>query len=101
MVHQNLARRVGKWYNGHDLAVARSGEATSGATTLSPCILGQANFNGAKLKNVIVPFPPLGEEKRIVAKVESLLALCEALAGEVATAEEVRGWLLRAVLNGA
>lgn len=41
-----------------------------------------------------------GIKKRIVAKVESLLALCDALAAEVATAEEVRGRLLQAVLNG-
>jgi len=31
---------------------------------------------------------------------EALLALCDALAAEVAAAEEVRGRLLQAVLNG-
>ena len=35
-----------------------------------------------------------------VAKVEALLALCDALAAEVAAAEEVRVRLLQAVLNG-
>jgi type I restriction enzyme S subunit len=47
-----------------------------------------------------VSLPPLAEQKRIVAKVESLLAVCDALAGEVVAAEEVRGRLLAAVLNG-
>jgi len=35
-----------------------------------------------------------------VAKVEALLALCDALAAEVAAAEEVRARLLQAVLDG-
>jgi len=42
----------------------------------------------------------LADQKRIVAKVESLLALCDALAAGVVQAEEVRAWLLQAVLNG-
>lgn len=48
----------------------------------------------------MVAFPPLAEQKRIVAKVEALLALCDGLAAEVIAAEEVRGRLLAAVLNG-
>ena len=53
-----------------------------------------------KIRAFMVPLPPLSEQDRIVAKVELLLALCDALAGEVVVAEEVRGWLLQAVLNG-
>ena len=57
-------------------------------------------ISDSKLRKGLVPLPPLAEQKRIVAKVESLLALCDALAGEVAAGEEVRGRLLQAVLNG-
>ena len=63
---------------------------------------GGAQPNISKTKIVATPFPlpPFAEQKRIVAKVEALLALCDALAAEVAAAEEVRAWLLQTVLNG-
>jgi type I restriction enzyme S subunit len=57
-------------------------------------------ITGKDLRQFLAPLPPLAEQKRIVAKVESLLALCDALAEEVAAAEEVRARLLQAVLNG-
>ena len=62
---------------------------------------GQPNVNATSLRQLALPLPPLAEQKRIVAKVEALLALCDALAAEVAAAEEVRGRLLQAVLNGS
>ncbi len=40
---------------------------------------GQANFNGTKLKNSIIPLPPLNEQHRIVAKVDALMKLCDEL----------------------
>ena len=57
-------------------------------------------ISDSKLRLGLFPLPPLAEQKRIVAKVETLLALCDALAAEVAAAEEVRARLLQAVLNG-
>ena len=57
-------------------------------------------ITGKDLRRFLAPLPPLAEQKRIVAKVEALLALCDALAAEVAAAEEVRARLLQAVLNG-
>jgi type I restriction enzyme S subunit len=40
---------------------------------------GQANFNGTKLKNTLIPLPPLNEQKRIVTKVDKLMKLCDEL----------------------
>jgi type I restriction enzyme S subunit len=57
------------------------------------------NISQAKIRSAPIALPPLAEQKRIVAEVESLLALCDALAAEVVAAEEVRGRLLAAVLN--
>ena len=54
-----------------------------------------------QINTLLFSLPPLAEQKRIVARVEDLLALCDALASEAVAAEEVRSHLLGAVLNGA
>ena len=40
--------------------------------------IGQPNVNGTTLSNILVPLPPLPEQRRIVAKLEKLLAKVEA-----------------------
>lgn len=40
---------------------------------------GQPNVNATSLKGFLLPLPPLAEQKRIVAKVDELMALCDAL----------------------
>lgn len=40
---------------------------------------GQANVNGSKLRNMLIPLPPLAEQHRVVAKVEELTDLCDQL----------------------
>ncbi len=40
---------------------------------------GQANFNGTKLSATLIPLPPLAEQRRIVAKIDQLMARCDEL----------------------
>jgi type I restriction enzyme S subunit len=44
--------------------------------------------------------PPLPEQHRIVAKVDQLMRLCDALEAKLAAGEAVRGQMAAAVLNG-
>lgn len=56
------------------------------ATQINPHLkqqCGQANVNGTILKNMVVPVPPLAEQKRIVAKVDELMALCDELKNQI------------------
>jgi len=40
---------------------------------------GQPNVNGTSLRSLILPLPPLAEQRRIVARVDELMAHCDAL----------------------
>ncbi|MBN9395470.1 MAG: restriction endonuclease subunit S [Candidatus Melainabacteria bacterium] len=40
---------------------------------------GQANVNGTIMRNMLVPLPPTDEQRRIVVRIERLLALCNEL----------------------
>ncbi|WP_297967301.1 restriction endonuclease subunit S [uncultured Anaerovibrio sp.] len=48
---------------------------------LSPYVTGtaQPKMNQAKMNSIPVPIPPLSEQKRIVAKIEELMPLCDKL----------------------
>ncbi|WP_429336731.1 restriction endonuclease subunit S [Paraburkholderia atlantica] len=62
---------------------------------------GQANFNGTKLSMCAVPMPPVAEQKRIVAKLDELMALCDALECRIDAAESTQSQLLQAVMAAA
>ncbi len=59
---------------------------------------GQPNVNGQALGRLEVPLPPLPEQKRIVAKVDELMALCDRLEAQQQSREEQSSQLARASL---
>jgi type I restriction enzyme S subunit len=61
----------------------------------------QAGFNKGDLANVMLPIPPLSEQKRIVEKVDALMALCAALGGHIAEAAEAQKNLADAIFERA
>lgn len=59
----------------------------------------QANFNGTKLANTFLPLPPLKEQKRIVAKVDELMRLCDELEHTLTLREASREKLLHVAIQ--
>lgn len=73
-------------------------------TQLEPEIIqqnGQANFNGTKLKNILIPLPPLSEQKRIVAAIEKQFVLTQQLKDKVLANQQATEQLLKALLHQA
>lgn len=62
---------------------------------------GQANVNATALKNMLVPIAPLSEQRRIVTKVEELMAPCDRLEATLTTCDDTRRRLLDALLAEA
>jgi type I restriction enzyme S subunit len=61
----------------------------------------QKNINLEILTSVFIPLPPLAEQRRIVAKVDALMALCDRLEASLADSDETRRCLLDALLAEA
>jgi type I restriction enzyme S subunit len=59
----------------------------------------QPNFSKDKIIRTVAPLPPLAEQRRIVAKVEELLALCDELEARQTAAREHRTNLVRSALD--
>ncbi|KQS50861.1 MULTISPECIES: restriction endonuclease subunit S [unclassified Sphingomonas] len=53
------------------------------------------------LRNFLVPIPPLAEQRRIVAKVDALMALCDALKARLAEAAQTQRHLADAITQRA
>jgi len=53
------------------------------------------------LREMLIPLPPLAEQRRIVAKVDALMTLCDRLEASLNAVAETRRRLLDAVLAEA
>jgi type I restriction enzyme S subunit len=60
-----------------------------------------ASINMTQLRGCPFPLPPLGEQQRIVAKIDELMVLCDRLEASLTAAAGTRHRLLEAVLAGA
>jgi len=57
-----------------------------------------ATLNSASISEIAIPLPPLAEQQRIVAKVDELIALCDALDAESEAAMSAHQALVEALL---
>lgn len=62
---------------------------------------GQANVNGTIMKNMIVSVPPFEAQKRIVAKVDELTALCDQIKTRITLANQLQQKLADVVVEQA
>ena len=60
----------------------------------------QPNLNIGKIKETLVPLPPLPEQQRIVAKIDQLMALCDTLDQQITATTTQQSALLDAVMAG-
>ena len=60
---------------------------------------GQANFNGTKLSETLIPIAPLAEQYRIIAKVDQLMKMCDQLEQQIEQSTDKRTKLLNAILS--
>jgi type I restriction enzyme S subunit len=62
---------------------------------------GQPNVNATALKQLLVPVAPLNEQKRIVAKVEALMILCDSLKARLKDAQITQLHFTEAIVEQA
>jgi type I restriction enzyme S subunit len=62
---------------------------------------GLYSLSVGKVRKIPLPLPPLGEQHRIVARVNELMALCDRLEAEFATGRDSANRLLDVVLQEA
>jgi len=83
-----------RWWSRSTLIRRRTDEYR--ATTV-----GNWGISAGNLKLVTYPLPPLAEQRRIVAKVDELMAVCDELEQSLAAEQTKRGRLLEALLRDA
>lgn len=59
------------------------------------------NINGLIIKKMVMPVPPKAEQHRIVAKVDELMALCDALKARLGEAQTIQIHLADAIVEQA
>ena len=60
--------------------------------------IGAKHVNVLDMRNALIPLPPLAEQRRIVAKVDQLMALCDHLDKQIDAATRKQTTLLNAVM---
>ena len=61
----------------------------------------QKNINLEILESVLIPLPPLNEQRRIVARIDELMALCDQIEQSLLAADHYAAQLLDALIHEA
>jgi type I restriction enzyme S subunit len=60
---------------------------------------GQANFNGTKLKRILIPIPPKEEQKRIVTRLNNFMELCDELEKRISKKVKANSILMSSIIQ--
>ncbi|MBU2166544.1 MAG: restriction endonuclease subunit S [Alphaproteobacteria bacterium] len=63
--------------------------------------VGIPHFTGRALSKLVFPLPPLTEQRRIVAKVDELMVVCDRLEATLTAAAATRSRLIETLINSA
>ena len=106
--HQNIAFqkalhrvRTGPLLNSHFFSYCMFCYFFSGVLQKQFTGVGIPHFTGRALASLIFPQPPLAEQRRIVAKVNELMTLCDQIEASLTAGETRRSGLLTAILGEA
>jgi type I restriction enzyme, S subunit len=91
--HENIDRRFLCHLINSPFVKRQSADNTQG--------IGNKNLVLRLINQFVIPLPPLAEQRRIVSKVDELMALCDRLEASLAAADENRHRLLEALLTEA
>jgi len=83
------------------LLVVLRGQPVQSYFTETTRTLAQPTLNVGLIEQTPIPLPPLAEQRRIVAKVDELMTLCDRLEASLAAGESTRRRLLEALLAEA
>ncbi|MBY0266036.1 MAG: restriction endonuclease subunit S [Burkholderiales bacterium] len=103
-VYQNHLIRVRTHLSGTEEFVTRFLNSPAGIgemKRLAVTTSGLYNLSVGKIRAIAVPLPPLDEQHRIVAKVDELMALCDALKARLAEAQTTQIRLADAIVERA
>jgi type I restriction enzyme S subunit len=60
---------------------------------------GLYSLSVGKIREILIPFPPLAEQHRIVAKIDQLMTLCDELEKQIDIADHKKTNLLNSVMT--
>lgn len=90
--------RPSKYIDLHYLAYALASKSVFQQATIIATGIAQKTVPLAGLRRIAIPLPPFAEQKRIVAKVDELMALCDRLEAQFQERDTRRTALARAAL---
>ena len=96
--HIFRAELIGDAYDKRFLRIAINGRLDEMISKAHGAV-GLQHITKGKLELLVLPVPPLAEQQRIVAKVEELLTLCDALEARQTAAREHRARLVHSALD--